>query len=357
VNVTSKEQHALEAEERAEIASQLPAPNAPGLSTDRHRILREFLMSEIEQAASHTGVTARRRRRLRRVAWGLGPLVAAAVALAIVLGGIGDGIAPGRPGVGTPPVGTRPGPDTTATSLLGRVALMAEQRPSNPIRNDQFIYVESLEAWWTVYNTGPGRGKLHRFLSWDSVDGTRPGWVIDQATGQGVPTQVATHRTIVLATYRDMEALPTDPQALLDLIYAQTASLEPSCAGSQTSWAASKPSCRDVKAFSVIDLLLRKAVLPPKLAGALYRAAGMISGVTLINDVVDAAGRHGIAVSCEDGGSVAFQWIFDAKSLEYLGAREIALTDLPGIKAGDVMDLTAVVRAAVVDKVRQVPGR
>lgn len=50
------------------------------------------------------------------------------------------------------------------------------------------------------------------------------------------------------------------------------------------------------EAFITIGDLLRNTIAPPRVAAALYRAAALIPGVTLIPDATDAIGRPGVAV-------------------------------------------------------------
>lgn len=66
--------------------------------------------------------------------------------------------------------------------------------------------------------------------------------------------------------------------------------------------------------------------MPPKLSAALYRAATKIQGVTVVPDMVDAAGGHGIAVSRVD-------------------------------KHGAIEGTTAVLSRSVVDHVKELPKK
>jgi hypothetical protein len=83
-------------------------------------------------------------------------------------------------------------------------------------------------------------------------------------------------------------------------------------------------------------------------------------------------GRHGVAVARVDATTgVRTEWIFDKKTLGYLGEREVQVTDtraLPGptadpgaantgpeIKPGTVVGYAAVVTRAVVDQAGRTP--
>lgn len=68
---------------------------------------------------------------------------------------------------------------------------------------------------------------------------------------------------------------------------------------------------------------------------ALYRAAAKIPGVSVVTDAKDYTGRSGIGLSFKerDGRTV---WVFDKKSLDFLGSADEALLDV-GVadKAGE----------------------
>jgi hypothetical protein len=70
----------------------------------------------------------------------------------------------------------------------------------------------------------------------------------------------------------------------------------------------------------------------------------------VIDDAVDAAGRHGVAVARIDDGERT-ELIFDKKTKEFLGEREVAVEDLPyGFKKGEVTGRTAILERTLVDK-------
>jgi hypothetical protein len=132
-------------------------------------------------------------------------------------------------------------------------------------------------------------------------------------------------------------AVPTDPDALLARIYADTAKN-------------GKGTSPDQKAFQGIGEIIAESVLPPGLAGALYVVAARIPGVELVEESTDAAGRGGIALARtgEDFGA-RDEWIFDRNTYEYLGQRSVQTRPLAGVPAGTVTSLSAVVKRAVVD--------
>jgi len=112
-----------------------------------------------------------------------------------------------------------------------------------------------------------------------------------------------------VTTFRELQALPTDPDALLEKIYAGTRG---------------EGQTRESAALEKIGDLLADATLLPELDAALYRAAAKIPGVSVVTDAKDYTGRSGIGLSFEerDGRTV---WVFDKKSLDFLGSADEAL--------------------------------
>ena len=112
-------------------------------------------------------------------------------------------------------------------------------------------------------------------------------------------------------TYRLLQTLPTNPHALLAMIYRIERGHGPGPAQ---------------EAFVTIGDLLRNTIAPPKVAAALYRAAALIPGVTLVPDATDAIGRHGVAVARigpgVDGG-VREELIFSRATLQLIGERTV----------------------------------
>ena len=74
-------------------------------------------------------------------------------------------------------------------------------------------------------------------------------------------------------SYRLLQSLPTDPHALLNLIYKAT------------KGAGQSP---DQEAFTTIGDLLRESIAPPDVSAALFRAAALIPGVSVIHHGADA---------------------------------------------------------------------
>jgi hypothetical protein len=106
----------------------------------------------------------------------------------------------------------------------------------------------------------------------------------------------------------------------------------------------------DGAAFFMIGLLIREAIVPPATAAALYRAAALIPGVTLIGRVTTVEGQPGIAIAWSDSRD-RYEWIFDPTTLQYLDERDYALsTGKPVLNVN-----TAVLQRAFVSKAGQLP--
>lgn len=322
----------------------LPAPGDPELPRDRHVLLREHLMREItDQNPPATAVGVRRPvRRLLITAGSLSAVAALVTALAVN----------GHPATSTPsavpPAARTASPaagdttPTTATALLDRVAEVADAQPAVTVRSGQFIYIDSKVAF-SSFDEGSGGAPtlapVHQRQIWLSADSSKPGELVEN--GRTTPIDPLGNGQTDLSSYAYVSRLPTDPQALLKLIQAQTK-------GSGTG--------PDAEAFTRIGDLLREQLLPPQLSAALYRAAELIPGVVLVPDSVDAAGRHGIAVARVDtGNGERSEWIFDSRTYAYLGERDVQATQPSGsdVKPGTVLGISAVLSRSVVDQVGQ----
>lgn len=224
-----------------------------------------------------------------------------------------------------------------AVTLWEDIALAAEHAdvPSD-IRDDQFVYIKSKVGWSSQTDDEPARLEpIHQREVWLSVDGTREGLLRDADAGfADEPLEKPTPGTLSNTAYRHLQTLPTDPDKMFTWLNSV----------SQGS------SSKDEANFVLVGDLLRESLMPPAQAAALYRAAARISGVFVIDDAVDAAGRHGVAVARIDDGERR-ELIFDKKTKEFLGEREVAVEDLPwGFKKGQVTARTAVLERAIVDQ-------
>jgi hypothetical protein len=141
--------------------------------------------------------------------------------------------------------------------------------------------------------------------------------------------------TVIIGTpLKEAGSLPRDPRALLDIIYERT------------KGAGKAP---EAEAFVTIADGLRTGVVPADLRAALYKAAALISGVTVGDRQATVDGRTGIAIGIPSpGGGTRRDIIIDPTSGLVIGEQEVLLKDYPGSPAGTVSTWTSV-RTSVVD--------
>ncbi|MFJ1567531.1 CU044_5270 family protein [Streptomyces erythrochromogenes] len=354
----------------------LPLPFAEReLPAGRHQFHKERLMAQIHEdlrAADAGGTTATvtpvpkaRRKPFPNRAF-LVPAAAFALAGALAAGfltyvdrgaadGTGSTIATG------PAMTTRIGAadDGKGTpQLLDRISLAAASvGDGSKVRADQFIYIGSKTASTYVKSSGDKNTlvseELHMRHQWNSPDG-RDGWLIEPGnTGPKGVTLAGKNEKgetptpyLNAPTYDYLAGLPTDPDVLLKKIYEETRGMGRG---------------PDQEAFTTIGDLLRSSYPPAELTVALYKAAAKIPGVVVVDDAVDAAGRHGLAVArLDEHSGQREEWIFDRQTLTYLGERTVQVRGEAGegglIKPGTVVFTTAVMTRTVVDRMKEIPA-
>ena len=90
--------------------------------------------------------------------------------------------------------------------------------------------------------------------------------------------------------------------------------------------------------------------MPPSTAAALYRAAALIPGVTLIGRVTNVEGQPGIAIAWTNSQE-RYEWIFDPATLQYVGERDFDMSTGTPVVIGNA----AVLQRAFVSKAGQLP--
>ncbi|MCX4698799.1 MULTISPECIES: CU044_5270 family protein [Streptomyces] len=309
--------------------NQLPEHDLP---PGRHRLLKEHLMTEIR----HTEPLPARKRK----PWLRPALVATAVATAAAVTFV---VLPSNEGAGA---SAQP-PSRATVALLEDIALAAEhEQPSyGKVRDDQFTYVDSKVSYGEAYDGKFTVQPLHRMELWMSVDGLHTG--MGREAGRedwDLPTDVKPggEGWEISPSYNNVKTLPTDTDGMYDYLY-ETA---PKYSGQE----------RYQAMFVLAGDLLRQAIVPPEQSAALFRVVARIPGVTVIENAVDAAGRHGVAIARKDPDNPSRdEWIFDKETHEFLGERSVATDDFSDVKEGTVIANTAVLRRAVVDRAGQRP--
>jgi hypothetical protein len=309
--------------EISDLARLLPTSAARDLPVGRRQIVKEHLMTEFRLAQENGAATPPpyrgRRRRVRHpilaATTGIGILAATAAMATMILvpGSSGPATKPGTQGAGGTPGTASAGPASPAIVLLDKIAAVAQGQPSQQVSGSEFMYIRSVVAYPvdTITNgheTSVMQQPHVRQIWLPGASDCTAGLLIEggSSTPLGGPYKGCGMGNLAGPTYRLLQSLPTDPRALLSLIYAQTKG---------------QGKSPDAEAFVTIGDLIREAIVPPQTAAALYRAAALIPGVTVINNVADAAGRSGVAVGWRDGDAVG-AWIFDPVTLQYMGERD-----------------------------------
>jgi hypothetical protein len=309
--------------EIAELARLVPVPAGRELPAGRQQTLKEHLMSELRTADSATAGTPPARRHSRKRAAALaGVLALAAVAAVLIY-------------LTAPTSSTSP----AAVKLLDNIATMASRQPVPAVRDDQFWYIKSWVAYESCDNANCVLEKPHERQVWQSVSNQCVTGLLREY-GQDTPLTFSTNipgprcpyrGSVNDPTYRLLQSLPTDPHALLRLIYREMQGQQP------------PPE----EAFTTIGDLIREAIAPPQVSAALYRAAALIPGVTVVPDATDAIGRHGVAVAMTSQG-VRMEWVFSRQTFQYLGEHDINAD-------GSTNGVAAILLRAFVDRVGQTP--
>ncbi|MCX4762895.1 CU044_5270 family protein [Streptomyces sp. NBC_01275] len=368
MNANTSRQNPAEWDESAELLSR----TARDLPTGRHQFHKERLMAQIhdmqqQDSRATTAASAApakvRRLRLPRPAIAL-PALVAAVAAAVVAGttmtnssGVRDG------GVATgPALTTKIGAATTdgLPQLLDQISLAAASAGAHPtVKPGQYVYIESKTADTFIKTVNDksflASTTLHKRQIWESADGVK-GWLIDPAVNDSPEGETLTlpdeqgntpKAHLGAPSYDYLTKLPTDPDALLTKIYKETKG---------------QGNTPDQQAFATIGDLLSESYPPAELYSALFKAAAKIPGVVVVDDAVDAVGRHGVAVARLDKTSgEREEWIFDKKTHVFLGERSVQVRQLSGddalIKPGTVNYTSAILKRAIVDGIKQTPSQ
>ncbi|MBA2949648.1 hypothetical protein [Streptomyces himalayensis] len=186
-----------------------------------------------------------------------------------------------------------------ATSAAVRAAVLTagtDTGPGDPVTDQEAVGLLNRIATLAAPEDA---GDIFRRSDWQAVDGKRAGLaritVLSGPSGRGTKT-MRLDADPNAVTYRELQALPTDPAAPYRKIWADTEGQEPT---------------QEEAALETIG-------------AALYRAAARIPGVFVVED---AAGRRGIGLAFADGDDRDV-WVFDRTTLHYLGSDEVALLDV-----------------------------
>jgi hypothetical protein len=332
--------------------------------------------ADLRRRVMTTALAARDRTGLQRLrGWRLAWLGAAAAAVAVAV------VAQTAPiAVNAPPPSAPPPPTTAApVNVITLLELAAEQVSNGPqlrARANQFIFVESINTHRVPVIPDEIRNNpdaLRRLLGpvldqeWRSVDGTRTGLVRSRLLNANSRWQSgpipgcrdgkapgANDRPDVVVSctpdpgYR--ADLPTTADAMLRYLYRPE--------GKGTDVVAPEWTSKDQLAFDRVAYVLFLGAVSPAVHAAAFRAAAHIPGVSVVADVVDLTGRHGVAITRTDRG-VRAELIFDRDTFRYLGVNRTVVGPTPSVDLGPWIavypEKQAILRVAIVDRVGQLP--
>lgn len=367
MNANTSRQNAAAWEEGAQLFDRTTRDLPPG----RHQFHKERMMAQIHETrqAEQTGNDrgARRTTPARTRRFGLPrpaitlPALAATVAVVIGAVVVTSGGEARQGGLAT-------GPALTTTvgvassegvpQLLDEIALAAADGKHPVAGPGQYVYIESKVAE-TFVRTVDDKSSLashalHTRQVWKSPDGTK-GWLIDPAVNDSPEGETLSlpdeqgntpQADLNSPSYDYLAKLTTDPDKLLAKIYKETEG---------------QGNTPDQQAFTTIGDLLRQSYPPGELYSALFKTAAKIPGVVVVDDAVDAAGRHGVAVArLDETSGQREEWIFDKKTHVFLGDRTVQVKGTSGedglIKPGTVVATSAIVKRAIVDGIKETPS-
>lgn len=129
---------------------------------------------------------------------------------------------------------------------------------------------------------------------------------------------------------------PRDPEELLEMIY-------------DYQRAQGNGDAPYEEAFGTVAETLRTGVIPADLRAALYQAAALIPGVTVVDREATLDGRSGVSLAMKTSRYDARrqEMIIDPATGRLIGEREILLEDVGGIPAGTATAWTAVTTSVV----------
>lgn len=320
--------------------AEQPPPDPQRLDRARHELARQLAQSgrRVDRSWSARGSTRSRpdRRQHSRRRYGL-----RAAAIAVIIAGLTIITAvmtssPSRPAAVTPglPSGqvnsTVPAghhhdhrligrPIKLTVDVLHRAATAALTAPAP--RDNQFLY--------TIMRAVPGpRGAALVFQTWQSVNGRRAG-AVRTTPGCGrkrsclaeLPARRERGQQIPLdRTYAGLRTLPTNPTRLLAYLERNN-----TCSGIGDAHL----PVGEAAYAEITMILITVQVLPPRIGSALFNAAAEIPGITVIDNVKDAAGGYGVAVSMTFRTShsprTRYELIFNPRTYRYIGQQFITV--------------------------------
>ncbi|MFI7640705.1 CU044_5270 family protein [Nonomuraea sp. NPDC049400] len=307
--------------------------NTPAISGDAKEAARTRLLLAMREPSPTPPAIAPVRRK-PRLAWRLA--LAASVALAI---GAGSWMVRGADQPATIPV-------SGVRDLGDKAARSAETDPYKITPSPgRWLYVkQTIAPLRKEPEPEVDRDKRVTLETWHSLDGKQT--ALDDGRGK-----LVIHEAGPGITGADLARAPVTPEQMIARIGA-------SVDATPATEFDDADATREERIFQTVSRLLRDQPLVADVRAALFRALPAIQGVSVKQDAIDAAGRHGVAF-VYTGASERYEIIVSAQDYRFLGTYGESVAertfDLPGgatrtVKAGTPLVWTARMTAKVVDK-------
>jgi hypothetical protein len=264
------------------------------LADDAARQTRPLAVAEVIQAGDRghrriiladalTGARVlRRTRSARRVAAVAGLVAVLAGALIAVV--VSSGSAARAPRV------------ITVADLANLAATAAARQPD--IRPGQWIYRKTLNNAW---GGAPAGLRIGISETWSTADGGEQAFYFH---GKLMVERSSRFPQLTNISYKSLDSLAASSQALLARLGCHADSPTPRCQG----------------AFTIIGMMLTSWAMRPSITANLYHALADIPGVKVEMNVVDLAGRSGIAFGYPLGHRTVQEIILNKRTYTYLGS-------------------------------------
>ncbi|MER7589158.1 CU044_5270 family protein [Micromonospora sp. NPDC127501] len=253
-------------------------------------------------------------------------------------------------------VGDQPPPTANAAEIFHLAAAAARQQPELTARPDQYVFTESLATIRDLPDSGPYQTIRNQL--WQSAGGVaytqgryRPendpnGWGELKVLRMGD----AADPTKELDAFQPPAYhgdLPTDPDELLRYLRENPVDLHlPEGADEEAVYG------DESMAYTTARSMVRGDYVPPRALAALFEVLAREPGAVVISgDVVDAAGRHGVAIRMPGviGGNEDL--LFDRDTHVFLGTRSSVVRN----GKESLYAAIAQLRIAIVDRPGQLP--
>ncbi|MEV7987152.1 CU044_5270 family protein [Micromonospora sp. NPDC085948] len=252
-------------------------------------------------------------------------------------------------------VGDKPPPTATASEIFRMAADAARQQPELTARPDQYVFTESLARVRDMPASGPYRTIRNQL--WQSAGGVAysQGRYRPETDPNGWSTLTELRLNDPGDPEKELDAfqapayhgdLPTDPDELLRYLREHPVDLHlPEGADEEAVYG--DESMPYTTARSMLN-----GYVPPRALAALFELLAREPGAVVISgDVVDAAGRHGVAIRMPGVIGGNDDLLFDRDTHVYLGRRGSVIRD----GKESVHAAVALLRTAIVDRPGQLP--